>query len=294
MGSTDGRRVPARPDPLDISARQYFWKLRLAYSKAFELRAYQMLGALPETRVLDLGCSDGTYTAMLHEAAGLHVPVLGGDRAEDPLRTAAARQGTHSNLLKLDACHLPLRSDCFELVLSNGVLAHILPDPSGAVAEVQRVLRPGGRFVFTVPTDRHADYYWSVQLADKLGLSRLAAWRRVRVNRNEEYVSLLRFDAWQQVAERAGLRVTRIIPFSGRAIAVRRSVLGTPLLRTLGALWFLPERLQSAVARLVARVMRRSFVSRSSRPIEASEADYVLFVASKPVGPGSLEELRAG
>lgn len=287
MGSTDGR-VPGRPDPLDISTRHYFWKLRLAYSKAFELRAYQDLGALPEAHVLDLGCSDGTYTRMLHEAVGLALPVLGGDRSGDALRGAAGRRGIHRDLLKLDACQLPLRSDAFELVLSNGVLAHVLPDPSLALAEVRRVLRPGGRFVFTVPTNLHADFYWSVQLASKLGLPRLAAWRRERINRNEEYVSLLRFDVWQKLAEQAGLRVTRIIPFSGRAISVRRSLLGTPLLRLLGILWFLPEGLQSALARLLAKAMRSSFAKRSSEPIEASEADYILFVASKPIGSESI------
>jgi SAM-dependent methyltransferase len=281
MGSTDGG-APGRPDPLEISARHYFWKLRLAYSMAFELRAYQQLGALPERRVLDLGCSDGTYTTMLHEAVGLALPVLGADRDGGALRTAAGRSGTHSHLLKLDACHLPLCSDAFELVLANGVLAHILPDPARAFAEVLRVLQPRGRFVFTVPTDLHGDFYWSVQLAAKLGLPRLAAWRRRRVSRNEEYVSLLRFDAWREAAEKAGLRVTRVIPFSGRAISVRRSVLGTPLLRSFGVTWFLPDALGAGLARLVAKTMRRSFERRSRQPIDASRADYLLFVASKP------------
>jgi SAM-dependent methyltransferase len=44
-----------------------------------------------------------------------------------------------------------------DLVLSSDVFEHV-PDPYGAHAEVRRVLRPGGRHVFTVPFhyDRHA------------------------------------------------------------------------------------------------------------------------------------------
>ena len=41
---------------------------------------------------------------------------------------------------------LPFRSETFDLVTAMGVLHHI-PDPELAIGEINRVLRPGGRFV---------------------------------------------------------------------------------------------------------------------------------------------------
>ena len=50
----------------------------------------------------------------------------------------------------MDAAALEFADATFDLVVAGFVL-HILPDPVAAVAEVRRVLRPGGQFAFTVP-----------------------------------------------------------------------------------------------------------------------------------------------
>ncbi|MBI3181719.1 MAG: class I SAM-dependent methyltransferase [Myxococcales bacterium] len=49
-----------------------------------------------------------------------------------------------------DAHHLPLRSDSFDVVVSKDTLEHFC-NPREAVAEVRRVLRPGGHFAIWVP-----------------------------------------------------------------------------------------------------------------------------------------------
>jgi ubiquinone/menaquinone biosynthesis C-methylase UbiE len=46
----------------------------------------------------------------------------------------------------VDATRLPFDDACFDTIVSTLALCTI-PDPSAAVAEAQRVLRPGGRFV---------------------------------------------------------------------------------------------------------------------------------------------------
>ncbi len=59
----------------------------------------------------------------------------------------------------MDLTDLPLRDGWADLVLCSHVLEHI-PDDKQAMAEMLRVLRPGGRAVIMVPVDRHrADTY---------------------------------------------------------------------------------------------------------------------------------------
>ena len=50
----------------------------------------------------------------------------------------------------MDAAALKFPDATFDLVVA-GFVMHILPDPVATVAEVRRVLRPGGRFAFTIP-----------------------------------------------------------------------------------------------------------------------------------------------
>jgi SAM-dependent methyltransferase len=64
----------------------------------------------------------------------------------------AARSGVYQHLDLADGHHLPYPSGTFTTTFSNSVLEHI-PDVGPVVREVGRVLRPGGRFVFTVPSD---------------------------------------------------------------------------------------------------------------------------------------------
>ncbi|MGQ0732807.1 MAG: class I SAM-dependent methyltransferase [Acidobacteriota bacterium] len=63
----------------------------------------------------------------------------------NPPGVADARGVRHESLMSLS-----FPDGSFDTVLSFDVLEHV-PDPAPALAEVLRVLRPGGRFLFTVP-----------------------------------------------------------------------------------------------------------------------------------------------
>lgn len=97
--------------------------------------------------VLDLGCGTGTV-ALLAARAGAHV--VGVDPAQRLLEVARAA-GTTAGLA-IDfrpggAPGIPVDDASQDVVLSNFALI-FSPDPPAAVADVTRVLRPGGRAVF--------------------------------------------------------------------------------------------------------------------------------------------------
>lgn len=95
----------------------------------------------PGERILDLGCGTGHLTAEI-AASGAHV--IGLDRAPDMLSSARHDYPDHS-FLRGDARALPLCIP-FDAIFSNAAL-HWVPDQDGAIAEVTRLLAPGGRFV---------------------------------------------------------------------------------------------------------------------------------------------------
>jgi SAM-dependent methyltransferase len=100
---------------------------------------------------LDLGCGDGRLMSILLEACATSPRLTGIDM--DPHETAAARQsGSYLDVHTASGGRLPLPDGAFDFVFSNSVLEHI-EDIDSVMAEVARVLRPGGSFLFTVPSN---------------------------------------------------------------------------------------------------------------------------------------------
>jgi SAM-dependent methyltransferase len=100
----------------------------------------EWLNAKPDERILDLGCGDGQLTAQLAAVGSL---VRGFDAS--PQMAAAAR----ARGLEVDegsAEKLPYADASFDAVFSNAAL-HWMRDQDAVLAEVHRVLKPGGRFV---------------------------------------------------------------------------------------------------------------------------------------------------
>ncbi|MDP5071730.1 MAG: class I SAM-dependent methyltransferase [Congregibacter sp.] len=112
----------------------------------------------PGQRVLDLGCGEGRHVIAACALDG--VDAVGVDLSLKDLATARERMdefrdgsGEDSALFLLlagDALRLPFADASFDAVICSEVLEHI-PDYRSALAEIARVLRPGGRFCASVP-----------------------------------------------------------------------------------------------------------------------------------------------
>jgi arsenite methyltransferase len=109
---------------------------------------------------LDVGSGPGNVTASLARAAGPDGLALGVDISEAMLTRAVRNEaGPHVGFLKADAQRLPLRDNTVDAVISTAVL-QLVPDPAAALAEMARVLGPGGRLAIAVPTVGRLAQFW--------------------------------------------------------------------------------------------------------------------------------------
>jgi SAM-dependent methyltransferase len=142
------------PDPLDTAA---VWELHAAWWQAeftggadveyeeqiLPLAGRHLAGA---ARVLDVGCGEGQIARLLVREGARRV--VGVDSSVAQL-AQAARLGGGVAYVRASATALPLPAGGFDAVVTCLVLEHVA-DLDGALDEIARVLRPGGRFVMFV------------------------------------------------------------------------------------------------------------------------------------------------
>ena len=100
----------------------------------------------PGMRVLDFGCGPGTITVGLARAVDPgEVHGIDVEESQINLARAAAEAGGHRNATFHvgDVTDLPFDDETFDVAHCHAVLMHV-PDTSKTLAEVKRVLRPGG------------------------------------------------------------------------------------------------------------------------------------------------------
>jgi arsenite methyltransferase len=107
------------------------------------------LGRLnPGERVLDIGCGAGTDSLVAAQMVGDDGHVTGVDLTPEMLakaQAAAAEMGAANvEFIEGEAERLPFEDESFDVVISNGVI-DLIPDKDAVLAEIFRVLRPGGR-----------------------------------------------------------------------------------------------------------------------------------------------------
>lgn len=105
---------------------------------------------LHPARVLEVGCGTGCFAArLLHALPG--VDLVATDQSPRFVELTSAR-GVPAQVADIES--LPFEDGAFDVVAAMWMLYHV-PDLQRGLAEVRRVLRPGGTFVAVTNGDHH-------------------------------------------------------------------------------------------------------------------------------------------
>jgi ubiquinone/menaquinone biosynthesis C-methylase UbiE len=189
--------------------------VRAGVQRLYEARVLTNLGGLcPGARVLEIGCGRGVGTEIVLEHFGAREVVafdLDPDMVERSARRLQRYGADRVTVAVGDATAIDAESQSFDAVFDFGVIHHV-PSWRDAIAEVARVLRPGGRFYFEEVT-RHALDRWSYRTfldhptSDRFGGQELvAALEKVGVKVGNNYVERFFGDFVIGVGRRHGMR----------------------------------------------------------------------------------------
>ncbi|HWF08828.1 MAG TPA: class I SAM-dependent methyltransferase [Bryobacteraceae bacterium] len=114
----------------------------------------KFFGDLTDKQVLDVGCGKGRFARILHEQ-NPHSVIWGLDISEEMLRFVPA--GIHTKAGSMT--ELPFAASTFDCVYATESLEHAV-DIEGAVGEMCRVLKSGGRLVII---DKNAEHWGNLE-----------------------------------------------------------------------------------------------------------------------------------
>ena len=267
-------------DYLTLTLNQYWFAPPVALWRAIELR---VLAAATFTHpILDLGCGDGLIAQVLFQN---EPPVEAGfDPWLDQVRKAPASDAyRHVQQALGDA--MPYPKGTFATVFSNSVLEHIL-DLTPVLREAGRILKPGGRFLATVPSDAFrrllAGYQDRAAAGDLAGAEAYAS----RVDARLEHHRYPSPQQWSEMLEAAGIRLVAMqyyIPAEVAALWDRANAAygihenGAPFYR-----WLASPRLRKLGYQ---KLLKRWVVKRLA---ERWRAAYQMDVPAGDVGSGLL------
>lgn len=105
----------------------------------------------PGEAALDIGCGSGYGTRLLAQDFSRST---GGDFSSETVHYAHQRYGaSNTAFVVMDACHLPFRSEIFDLICAFEVIEHV-QDCRGLLQEARRLLRDDGVLLVSTPNSK--------------------------------------------------------------------------------------------------------------------------------------------
>lgn len=159
MTAADGEAISHSPSrSIRARMRQVSSQFQRVLTPGLENSQYlyrDVLSRLVDRNVdwLDLGCGHQLLPEWMPGWEGHEAGIINSARQVTGIDLDQAALKRHKHIRRKlvgDLHRLPLKDNSFDLVTANVVLEHIA-EPSLLLAEIHRVLRPGGRFLFHTP-----------------------------------------------------------------------------------------------------------------------------------------------
>lgn len=227
-----GARIAANPGAIwnwESPAGRLRWQRRCAMLAAH---------VTPAMRVLELGCGAGYYT---RELARTGAEICAIDISPDLLELARQEvQSERVSFVRTNAYAMEFGDDSFDSVIGSSVLHHL--DLERAVAEIRRVLKPGGTMVFTEPN----------MLNPQIMLQKNIPWLKRRLGDSPDETAFFRWPL-ARLLRRYGFRDIRVEPFDFLHPAIPPALIplgerlnrlceGLPLVREIAGSLFIRAR----------------------------------------------------
>ena len=148
--------------------------------------------------VMDLGCGEGLVAGILFEK-----PIAFGLDNKSEMVRRAEKSGRYRKVIKADANRIPLPDESVDIVVSNSVLEHIANEK--VIEEISRILKDGGRLLFTVPSDKLEGVSVVASLLGGMVGKIYGEWR----NRKFNHYHCLNLGEWQIRLKKVGLSIKR-------------------------------------------------------------------------------------
>ena len=188
----------ARSSPIDLSNAAQFWAMRAKKYNQLEwankgdyLHAFLNAGNFHEDdQVLDVGTGTGIIA---HTVSPFVRKVVGIDISNEMLKRAKNPSFKNIQWRRMDSHDLHFPDETFDKVTARMVFHHILKKTQAAMNECYRVLREGGRMIFSegVPPTSHVVPFYTEMFKlkeerltfmekDLLGLMKRAGFKRIQ------------------------------------------------------------------------------------------------------------------
>lgn len=161
-------RHSAYADDSKLATRHHLHSFNMGPMPSDRGRLFAVFEPRGDEVVIDVGCGNGRDIRAL-AAAGHAGQLIGLDLSPGMLRSVGVPP---AELVCADAAALPIRSGAGDLVLAMSMLYHV-PELDEALAEVRRVLRPGGTFLSSASSTSNMTEFvdaWELASADVTGV----------------------------------------------------------------------------------------------------------------------------
>ncbi len=194
--------------------------LALSIERIVESRLYPLYDL--KKPVLDIGCGEGLFANMVFDEK-----IETGIDPNPKELERAKKLGGYGELLQCYGNNIPKPDESFETIISNSVLEHI-ENVDEILEEAYRLMKPGGRFYFTVPSDKFEQYTFLSQLLQFLGLKSLERYWRRFFNKFWVHYHCYTPDGWAELGEKHGFEVEASFAYCPKKVCMLDTFL-TPL-----------------------------------------------------------------